>query len=98
MGRIREVPCIDAQVKGIVSRAIILGLPFMSVLTLAKRIFLGKPIATKHAHHQRLSKLFALPVFASDALSSVAYATEATMGVLGAGFLGFTFPISIAIS
>jgi len=73
----------------------------MSVLTLAKRIFLGKPIATKHAHHQRLSKLFALPVFASDALSSVAYATEATMGVLlvaGAGALSLTFPISIAIS
>jgi amino acid transporter len=73
----------------------------MSVLTLAKRIFFGKPIATKHAHHQRLSKIFALPVFASDALSSVAYATEATMGVLllaGSHFLGLTFPISIAIA
>ncbi|HEY3780899.1 MAG TPA: APC family permease [Fimbriimonadaceae bacterium] len=73
----------------------------MSVLTLAKRIFFGKPIATKHAHHQRLSKIFALPVFASDALSSVAYATEATMGVLllaGTHFMGVTFPISIAIA
>src|SRR2546421_3036211 len=74
----------------------------MSVLTLAKRIFLGKPIATKHAHHQRLSKIYALPVFASDALSSVAYATEATMGVLmvggSTGYLHLTFPISIAIS
>lgn len=73
----------------------------MSVLTTAKRFFFGKPIATKHAHHQRLSKVFALPVFASDALSSVAYATEATMGVLllaGGGYLNITFGISIAIA
>jgi len=73
----------------------------MSVVSQAKRILLGKPIATKHAHHQRLSKVFALPVFASDALSSVAYATEATMGVLlvaGANHLGLTFSISIAIA
>lgn len=73
----------------------------MSVLTLAKRLFFGKPIATKHAHHQRLAKVFALPVFASDALSSVAYATEATMGVLllaSANHLGLTFGISIAIA
>jgi amino acid transporter len=73
----------------------------MSVLTSAKRFFLGKPIATKHAHHQRLSKVFALPVFASDALSSVAYATEATMGILllsGTRYLSITFGISIAIA
>ncbi len=73
----------------------------MSVLTTAKRFFFGKPIATKHAHHQRLSKIFALPVFASDALSSVAYATEATMGALllaGSGYLHITFGISIAIA
>lgn len=73
----------------------------MSVFTTAKRIFFGKPIASKHAHHQRLSKIFALPVFASDALSSVAYATEATMAVLllaGSGYLNITFNISIAIA
>jgi amino acid transporter len=73
----------------------------MSVLTLAKRFLVGKPIATKHAHHQRLPKIFALPVFASDALSSVAYATEQTMWVLaaaGTAFFGFTFPISAAIA
>jgi len=73
----------------------------MSVLTTAKRIFFGKPIASKHAHQQRLSKIFALPVFASDALSSVAYATEATMAVLllaGSSYLNITFGISIAIA
>jgi amino acid transporter len=73
----------------------------MSILTTAKRIFFGKPIASKHAAHQRLSKIFALPVFASDALSSVAYATEATMGVLllaSSHYLSITFSISIAIA
>jgi amino acid transporter len=47
------------------------------------RLFLiGKPIHTKHAHHERLPKVFGLPVFASDALSSVAYATEEVLLVL----------------
>lgn len=72
----------------------------MSYLAAFKRLLIGRPIATKHAHHQRLPKVFALPVFASDALSSVAYATEETMRVLAvAGFSGLalTFDISIAI-
>ncbi|MBS1724243.1 MAG: APC family permease [Armatimonadetes bacterium] len=50
-----------------------------------KRAFFGKPIATKHAHHERLSVFVGLPVFASDALSSVAYASEAILGVLVLG-------------
>lgn len=41
-----------------------------------KRFLVGKPISTEHAHHQRLPKIIALAVFASDALSSTAYATE----------------------
>lgn len=41
-----------------------------------KRLLVGKPISTEHAHHQRLPKIIALAVFASDALSSTAYATE----------------------
>src|SRR5207244_9493707 len=48
-----------------------------------------------------LRKLIALPIFASDPLSSVAYATEAAMVVLlGAGIaaLHLVLPISIAIS
>jgi amino acid transporter len=73
----------------------------MSVITQAKRILIGKPIATKHAHHQRLSNVFALPVFASDALSSVAYATEQTMWVLAAAgtlYFNYTFGISLGIT
>lgn len=47
-----------------------------------KQALFGKPIATKHAHSERLPKRFGLPVMASDALSSVAYATEEVMLIL----------------
>ena len=47
-----------------------------------KRLLLGRPLASEEAHHQLLPKILALPVFASDALSSVAYATEEIMLVL----------------
>ena len=42
----------------------------------------GKPIPTARAHHERLSLFLGLPIFASDALSSAAYATEAILGIL----------------
>jgi amino acid transporter len=41
-----------------------------------KQLVMGKPIATERAHHERLPKIFALPIFASDAISSNAYATQ----------------------
>jgi len=47
-----------------------------------KRALLGKPIPTAKAEHERLGPLLGLPVFSSDALSSVAYATEAILGIL----------------
>jgi amino acid transporter len=47
-----------------------------------KRLLLGRPLASEEARHQLLPKILALPVFASDALSSVAYATEEIMIVL----------------
>ena len=50
-----------------------------------RHLFLGKPIATSQAQHERLSKVKALAVFASDALSSTAYATEEILIVLTAG-------------
>lgn len=68
----------------------------MPVLSGLKRFLFGKPIATKHAHSERLPKRFGLPVFASDALSSVAYASEEVLLVLvAAGAVGFglLFPI-----
>jgi hypothetical protein len=40
-----------------------------------KRLFVGRAMSSHALEHTLLSKVLALPVFASDALSSVAYAT-----------------------
>lgn len=66
-----------------------------------RRILIGEPLATKDAIHQRLSKLKALAVFSSDALSSTAYATEAILLVLiaaGTGALGVSWWIALGIA
>ena len=47
-----------------------------------KRVVIGSPLTTASAAHERLSKIKALAVLSSDALSSVAYATEAILGAL----------------
>lgn len=65
-----------------------------------KRVFIGAPIASARAEHERLSKFKALAVLSSDAISSVAYATEAILiNLVAAGslVLGLTLPISLAI-
>lgn len=65
-----------------------------------KRWLVGNPLKTSQATHQRLSKLVALAVFSSDALSSVAYATEEILLVLilaGAAAVWLSIPISLAI-
>lgn len=70
----------------------------MSWFTRVKRVLVGKPIHAKHAHHERLPKVFGLPVFASDALSSVAYASEEILLVLvlaSSAALHFLFPVSL---
>ena len=67
---------------------------------LLKRFLVGNPLKTAQAMHQRLSKRLALAVFSSDALSSVAYATEETLLVLVPGSLAlahFSIPISLMI-
>ena len=51
-------------------------------MSIVKRLLIGKPIATAEEQHQRLSRLIALPVFASDAISSTAYATDEILVVL----------------
>ena len=66
-----------------------------------KRILVGRPMATGQMEDTLLSKFLALPVFASDPLSSVAYATEAAMLVLvavSAAALHLVLPISFAIA
>jgi amino acid transporter len=66
----------------------------------AKRILLGRPIATAQEMQERLAKKFALPVFASDAISSTAYATEEILLALvlaGTAAVGLSFGISVAV-
>ncbi|MBV9691989.1 MAG: APC family permease, partial [Ktedonobacteraceae bacterium] len=71
-----------------------------SVLGHLKRLLIGTPIPTARAEHERLTKFKALAVLSSDAISSVAYATEAILATLiaaGSGNLGITLPIGLAI-
>jgi amino acid transporter len=66
-----------------------------------KRIFVGTPIPTAQSRHERLGKATALAVFASDALSSNAYATEEILLVLasaGSVALSYSIPIALAIA
>src|SRR6187401_2422227 len=63
-------------------------------------ILIGPPLETKALAHQAVSKVVGLAVFASDALSSTAYATQEILLVLalaGTAAFHFVFPISIAI-
>jgi len=62
--------------------------------------FIGRPLSTADAPHQTIGKAVGLAVFASDALSSTAYATQEILGILtvaGTAAFGYVFPISIAI-
>ncbi|HEU0163663.1 MAG TPA: hypothetical protein VFQ54_01390, partial [Thermomicrobiales bacterium] len=65
-----------------------------------KRVLIGAPLTTASAAHERLTKVKALAVLSSDALSSVAYATEQILAILvlaGASALGVSLPIAGAI-
>jgi amino acid transporter len=66
-----------------------------------RRVLIGKPIPTAHSIHERLTKTKALAIYSSDALSSVAYATEQILLVLvvaGSGAIGYSIPIALAIT
>jgi amino acid transporter len=61
---------------------------------------IGNPLSTADAPHQTIGKAVGLAVFASDALSSTAYATQEILGVIAAAgtiAYGYLFPISLAI-
>ena len=69
--------------------------------SVVKRVLVGRAMASARLEHTLLPKILALPVFSSDALSSVAYATEEIMLVLLAASASGTqlvFPIAIAIA
>jgi amino acid transporter len=66
-----------------------------------KRVMLGSPIATSEEHHTRLPKSVALPVFASDAISSTAYATQEILIVLipavGLAATNYLLPLAVVV-
>lgn len=67
---------------------------------LAKRILIGEPLTSQQVDDQLLPKRMALPIFASDALSSVAYAPQELVMILligGLTFLSFTPLVAIAV-
>ena len=66
-----------------------------------RRVIIGKPLTTAEGVHERLSKTKALAVFSSDALSSVAYASQEALVILalaGAAALSYIWPISLGIA
>ncbi|MGH2510578.1 MAG: APC family permease, partial [Ktedonobacteraceae bacterium] len=73
---------------------------FGKVMYRIKRFLIGNPLSNAQAIHERLTKFKALAVLSSDAISSVAYATEACLLILvGAGTVALSslVPISLAI-
>ena len=76
-------------------------MPEGGAYSIVKRLLLGRPIPSHLAHHERLSRLTGLAVLSSDALSSVAYATEEILRVLvvgGLAVLSFSTPIGLLIA
>jgi len=70
-------------------------------LTFVKRLLVGPPMPLAQARHERLGKAVALAVFASDPLSSVAYATEEILLVLilaGSAALSYSLPVALGIA
>ncbi|MDP9405415.1 MAG: APC family permease [Actinomycetota bacterium] len=73
----------------------------MTDLSTLKRVVIGRPRSSRELKHQLLPKWMALPVFSSDPMSSVAYATEEMMLVLalaGAGAFSLVRPLSLGVA
>lgn len=72
-----------------------------SSTSLAKRLLLGRPFRSDRLQHTLLPKRIALPVFASDALSSVAYAPDEillTLSIAGAGAFIYAPWVTLAVA
>ena len=69
--------------------------------TRVKHIVFGRPLPSDRLEHERLDKRTALAVLSSDAISSVAYATDQILfvlgGAIGAAAVGYVLPISATI-
>src|SRR5918992_1889190 len=69
--------------------------------TTIKRVFIGRPKSSGELGHTLLPKSIALPVFASDALSSMSYASQEVLLVLavaGSAALSLAVPVTVAVS
>ena len=66
-----------------------------------KRLLIGRPLTSEQLDHERLNKKTALAVLSSDAISSVAYATDQILfvvgGAMGLSALTYVFPISAVL-
>ncbi len=74
--------------------------PFGQLAAWTRHALFGRPISSEAELTERLPKWKALPVFSSDVMSSVAYASEASLFTLlaaGSGSFGYLIPISVAI-
>lgn len=66
-----------------------------------KRILVGDPLSTEQLHHERIPKWKALAVLSSDALSSVAYATEEVLiplSIFATSAVAWSMPIAVCIA
>src|ERR671915_2177708 len=69
--------------------------------TALKRLIVGRPMSSGELGHTLLPKSIALPVFASDALSSMSYASQEVLLVLavaGSAALSLAVPVTVAVS
>src|SRR5215207_7338426 len=69
--------------------------------SLVKRLLVGRPFRSDRLRHTLLPKRIALPVFASDALSSVAYAPDEillTLSIAGAGAYYYSPWVTLAVA
>ncbi|MEV6524053.1 APC family permease [Longispora sp. NPDC051575] len=72
-----------------------------SPTSLLKRLLVGRPVKSDHLAHSLLPKRIALPVFASDALSSVAYAPDEillTLSIAGAAAFIYSPWVALAVA
>jgi len=66
-----------------------------------KRFLVGDPLSTEQLHHERIPKWKALAVLSSDALSSVAYATEEVLiplALFATSAVAWSMPIALCIA
>ncbi|MGZ3650866.1 MAG: APC family permease [Bdellovibrionota bacterium] len=75
--------------------------PSASILSRCKALLVGRPLSSEEMQHERIPKWKALAVLSSDALSSVAYATEEVLiplSLFAAGAVAWSLPIALAIA